>query len=346
MSDPPTPRRQPVTRSPILPQGLTQFLPPRPSYGFASLAYREPRRSLSSEPDPTTIGSISQHLSRQQRQAIMPPRPPSDILDNEPGDPASEPSDHGRGGPLGPPPPGGSPHESEHGEPAGPPGGDPGGDNGGGPGGPGGPPGGGGPGSGPPGGPPGGGPPGGGPAPPAANPANDLEQTFLTTLQGINTFLSRPPTTHSTKPRLKEPPTFSGTNPEKLRPWLIDIAMHLSDRPDDFPTDEKKVNFALSFLTGVAKDFFSPDIFMALQDPFARAPPWRNDFHEFIRVLSENFGPFDSVGTAENTLNNLVMDASKPIANYIAHFNAAATLVGWDDNSLRFQFWRGLPAWL
>ena len=38
------------------------------------------------------------------------------------------------------------------------------------------------------------------------------------------------------------------------------------------------------------------------------------------------------------------MDASKPIANYIAHFNAAATLVGWDNNSLRFQFWHGLPA--
>ena len=120
--------------------------------------------------------------------------------------------------------------------------------------------------------------------------------------------------------------------------------MHLSNRPDDFPTDKKKVNFALSFLTSVAKDFFSPDIFMALQDPFTRALPWRNDFHEFIRVLSEKFGPFDSIGTAENTLNNLVMDASKPIANYITHFNAAATLVGWDDNSLRFQFWRGLPA--
>ena len=99
--------------------------------------------------------------------------------------------------------------------------------------------------------------------------------------------------------------------------------MHPSDRPDDFPTDKKKVNFALSFLTGVAKDFFSPDILMALQDPFACAPPWRNDFHEFIWVLSENFGPF-----------NLVMDASKPIANYIAHFNATATLVGWDNNSL------------
>ena len=263
----------------------------------------------------------------------MPPRPPSDILDNEPGDPASEPSNHGRGGPPGPPPPGGSPHESEHGDPAGPPGGDPGGDNGGGPGGPPG-----GPGGPPGGGPPGGGPPGGGPAPPAANPSNDLEQTFLTTLQGINTFLSRPPTMHSTKPHLKEPPTFSGTDPEKLRPWLIDIATHLSDCPDDFLTDEKKVNFTLSFLTGVAKDFFSPDIFMALQDPFARTLPWQNDFHKF---LSENFGPFDSVGTAENTLNNLVMDASKPIANYITHFNAAATLVGWDNNSLRFQFWRG-----
>ena len=38
------------------------------------------------------------------------------------------------------------------------------------------------------------------------------------------------------------------------------------------------------------------------------------------------------------------MDASKPIANYIAHFNAAATLVGSDNNSLRFQFWCGLLA--
>ena len=164
----------------------------------------------------------------------MPQRPPSDILDNNPGDPALEPSDHGHGGPPGPPPPGGSPHESEHGDPTGPPGGDPGGDNGGRPGSPGGPPGGP---SGPPGGGgPGGSPPSGGPAPPTANPANDLEQTFLTTLQGINAFLSRPPTMHSTKPRLKEPPTFSGADPEKLCPWLIDITMHLSDRPDDFPT--------------------------------------------------------------------------------------------------------------
>ena len=100
----------------------------------------------------------------------------------------------------------------------------------------------------------------------------------------------------------------------------------------------------LILLTGVAKDFFSPDVFMALQDLFARTLPWRNNFHKFIQVLSENFGPFDSVSTMENTLNNLVMDAFKPIPNYIAHFNAAATLVGWDDNSLRFQFWRGLPA--
>ncbi len=66
------------------------------------------------------------------------------------------------------------------------------------------------------------------------------------------------------------------------------------------------------------------------------APAWRNNFHEFIRILSDNFGPFDSVGSgsAENTISNLVMDSSKPIANYIAHFNAAATLVGWDDNAL------------
>ena len=252
-------------------------------------------------------------------------------MDNEPGDPASDPSDHGCGGPPGPPPPGGSPHESEHGDPAGLPGGDPGEDNRSGlgsrsgpPGGPGSPPGSGGPGGG----------PGGGPTPPTANPANNLEQTFLTTLQGINTFLSQPPTMHSTKLHLKEPPTFSSTNPEKLCPWLIDIAMHLSNCPDDFPMDEKKVNFALSFLTGVAKDFFSPDIFMALQDLFTCAPPWRNDFHKFIQVLLENFRPFDSVGTMENTLNNLVMDASKPITNYIMHFNAAATLVGWDNNSL------------
>ena len=158
----------------------------------------------------------------------MPPQPPSNILDNNPGDPASEPSDHGRGGPPGPPPPGGSPHKSEHGDLAGPPGGDPGGDSGGGPGGPGGPPGG--PGGPPGGGGPGGGPPGGGPpAPPTANPATNLEQTFLTTLEGINAFLSWPPTTHSTKLRLKEPPTLSGTNPKKLHPWLIDLAMHLSD---------------------------------------------------------------------------------------------------------------------
>ena len=118
--------------------------------------------------------------------------------------------------------------------------------------------------------------------------------------------------------------------------------MHFDDRPQDFITEEKKVNFAFSYLTGVAKEYFNPDILIQIQNPFALAAGWHSNFQAFITALSLNFGPFDPAGAAQEELANLDMDSAKPISHYIGAFNAAAVLTLFNDAALHYFFWKGL----
>ena len=120
--------------------------------------------------------------------------------------------------------------------------------------------------------------------------------------------------------------------------------MHFDDRPQDFTMEEKKVNFAFSYLTGVAKEYFNPDILIQIQNPFAPATGWCSNFQAFITALSLNFGPFDPVRAAQEELANLEMDSSKPIFHYIGAFNAAATITLFDDTALHYFFWKGLTS--
>ena len=122
--------------------------------------------------------------------------------------------------------------------------------------------------------------------------------------------------------------------------------MHFDDCPQDFITEEKKVNFAFFYLTGVAKEYFNPDILIQIQNPFTLAAGWHSNVQAFITTLSLNFGPFDPVGAAQEELANLEMDSAKPISHYIGAFNAAAVLTLFDDTALDaalyYFFWKGL----
>ena len=64
----------------------------------------------------------------------------------------------------------------------------------------------------------------------------------------------------SSRTKVREPDTFDGTDPKKLRTFLVQCELNFQDRPKAFRTDRTKVTFAQSYLKGMALEWFEPDL--------------------------------------------------------------------------------------
>jgi len=144
------------------------------------------------------------------------------------------------------------------------------------------------------------------------------------------------------KTKVRAPDPFDGTEPKKLRAFLVQCQINFADRPAAFATDQAKVNFAMSHLKGIALDWFEP-YYLEAPDPNIPPPAFLTDYNAFAHELRSNFGPADPIGTAESELEALVMKENQKIAKYVVTFNRLATQVQWDNNALRHSFYRGLP---
>ena len=261
-------------------------------------------------------------------------------------------------GPGGPPDDaGGDPDDDDNRGPdrGGNPGGNPGGPGGppddpDGHGGPGGFPGGGFPGGGPPGGgPPGGGPPGGPPDVEFGQHPGDqnLIRRTLASIHSIDRSVHSlaQHTNHvggPTRSNLKDPDTFDGDNPAKLRPFLTQIYLHFAERPRAFATDDDKIIYTLSYLRGLAAEWFTPydNVLGGVQ---RTRPHWDGNFPLFVQELIINFGPHDPVGDAENRIRHLKMKDSERFTRFLVQFNKLAVTIGWGDRALYSTLYEALP---
>ena len=166
------------------------------------------------------------------------------------------------------------------------------------------------------------------------NDNDDVVPNLAAALTYLADKLDRP---SDSKTKSREPDTFDGSDPKKLRTFLTQCKLNFRDRPKAFNTDAAKVTFAITFLKGSAFDWFEPYI------SDGSHPPWETDYSEFVQELTENFGPFDAIGDAENELNNLSMADNHRYAKFALTFNRLATLVQWDEKALIFAFYRALP---
>ncbi len=157
-------------------------------------------------------------------------------------------------------------------------------------------------------------------------------------LRGVSTSLNNP-RPNNVRTKVKEPDTFDGSDPRKLKAFIVSLQLNFNDRPTAFAADANKVNYAISFLSGTALDWFEPDILR----PNPRNPPaWQYSYAAFLEELRTNFGPFDAIGDAEDALEHLRMRDGDRIMKYMVQFNQYASQVGYGDNSLCHAFYRGL----
>jgi hypothetical protein len=146
----------------------------------------------------------------------------------------------------------------------------------------------------------------------------------------------------SSKAKVRKPDPFDGTDPRKLRPFLVQCKLNFQARPKNFRSDRAKVTFTQSYLKGTALEWFEPDLLASDDD---EPPAWLDDYDQFLFELTQNFGPHDPVGDAEAQLEQLHLRDGQRIMKYIVEFNRLATLVrGWGDGALRRQFYNGLPS--
>src|SRR6202162_4930649 len=141
--------------------------------------------------------------------------------------------------------------------------------------------------------------------------------------------------------KVQEPDPFDGTDPTKLRTFLVQLQLSFNDRPRTFSDDRRKVNFAISYLKGIALAHFENSL---IEPDLFHPPDWEDDYADFVAELKIYFGSPDVVGEAESKLENLSMKPTQRIAKYLVEFNRLSTITGWDSRALRHQFYRGLPA--
>src|ERR1700720_4435343 len=105
------------------------------------------------------------------------------------------------------------------------------------------------------------------------NAGNNLATAILALARNVRTQGD------GSRAKVREPDPFDGTDPTKLRTFLIQLQLSFSDRPRSFSQDDRKVNFAISYLKGLAlahfgKSLIEPDLLAAATCP--------NNYSKFI----------------------------------------------------------------
>jgi len=146
----------------------------------------------------------------------------------------------------------------------------------------------------------------------------------------------------SSRVKVREPDTFDGTDPKKLRTFLVQCELCFQDRAKAFCQDRARVTFAQSYLKGMTLEWFEPDLLNS-GNPADR-PRWMDSWVHFVAELQSTFGPHDPVADAEHQLEHLRMKDSYRVTRYIVDFNRLASQVqDYGDGALRRLFYSGLP---
>ena len=85
--------------------------------------------------------------------------------------------------------------------------------------------------------------------------------------------------TSSKRAKAKEPDTFDGSDPKKLNNFILLCNLYFRTIPS-YSEDSTKINFTLSYLRGMALEYFEPLIIESTSHPL-----WMDNWDAFVRLL-------------------------------------------------------------
>jgi len=117
--------------------------------------------------------------------------------------------------------------------------------------------------------------------------------------------------------------------------------MYLAVCSGDFPDDESKVTFILSYLKGSPQDWFRSELNHAMTP--RQLPDWFTTYQTFVDELQRLFGPRNPITDTMNSLESLKLKDSGKATKYTIDFNRYAQKTGWNEQALSHQFYKNLP---
>ena len=151
------------------------------------------------------------------------------------------------------------------------------------------------------------------------------------------------PNTNTRRTKASIPDTFSSTKPDKLNNFLFQCCLYFCTNLVQFDMDIAKINFAMTYLTRVAQDWFEMDLNQEDQDILQ---DWLFNWNLFVDKLHQHFGFLDPIGEAANILDNLCIKLSNKISTYNVDFICYVSQLGWENSVLYHRYYQGLPNWI
>ncbi|KAI2668070.1 Retrotransposon-derived protein PEG10 [Labeo rohita] len=133
-------------------------------------------------------------------------------------------------------------------------------------------------------------------------------------------------------PRLAFPDKFDGT-PAKCKGFLLQCTLFVNQQPNLYATDESKIAFVCSLLTGKALEWAT-----AVWDLGQSTYP---TFATFLRSFKEVFQPTPESSEAGEQIVAL-RQGRRTAAEYALDFRTLAAQSGWNDGPLKLHYRKGL----
>ncbi|KAL0147695.1 hypothetical protein M9458_057004 [Cirrhinus mrigala] len=135
-----------------------------------------------------------------------------------------------------------------------------------------------------------------------------------------------------TSPRLAFPEKFDGTA-AKCKGFLLQCTLFVNQQPHLYATDESKIAFVCSLLTGRALDWATA-VWNLGQSTYPT-------FSTFLQSFKEVFQPSPESSEAGEQIVAL-RQGRRPAADYALEFRTLAAQSGWNDGPLKLHYRRGL----
>jgi hypothetical protein len=137
--------------------------------------------------------------------------------------------------------------------------------------------------------------------------------------------------------KVAKPDKFTGKKGGEVYKWFAQLRLVFRGNPSTYNSDEDKVAYALSYLTGAAQNWAMP-ILQALDE--GRPHDLLHNYEAFRGAIVVVYGEIDRRGNTEDRLANIRQTGA--VATYISTFNEHAAQVEWNEPSLMARFCAGL----